>query len=273
MSLEKLPIAESEGKKPNRTLEQILLHESETVGVDCEFEDIQQLLLRDRQQCIPNDLANLARQMARWQLVVPTTFDVGQLLFLGRISDNKQNISFRDAQATIFIHRAAEGGDVKKPQWKYYVNWLELVGIFPDSNGNNRIVGVFYGAGHLMRATHVEVSIADDEYRRSLTVMESFIPAIVKIPTRYRVPNTIGLITQGMIGALPEPHKRVLSVFPNPTFHLHQIGGREDQEIDFDQGITLHIKDGKVEVGLEAPLGGRKPWTVSVPEVLKSVLT
>lgn len=269
MSLEKLPLAEREGEKPNRTLEQILLHESETVRVDCEFEDIQHLLLRDRQQYIPNDLANLVRQMARWQLVVPTTFDVGQLLFLGRSFDNKQDISFRDAQATVFIHRAAEGGDTKKPQWKYCVNWLELVGIVPDSNGNNRIVGVYYGAGHLMKATHIQVSIADDEYQRSLTVMDSFIPAIEEIPTRYRVPNTIGLITQGMIDALPESHKRVLSVFPNSTFHLHQFGGREDQEIDFDQGISLQIKERKVEVGLVSPLGNRRPWTISIPETLE----
>lgn len=277
-----LPIAERKGRKPSFTLEDLLVNEPKTKRADCTFEAIQQVMQKEvLQYRIPADLAISLSRLQRWQLVVPTTFDVAQLLFLGKMSDDRDYLPISEAEATVFIHRGAEGGDWSKPRGKYMTTWIELAGIFPDSNDNQRIVGIFYNCstpsgedrelneGHgRLNATGLKVSIANDEYTRKLTVMDNFIPAIDTIPTRIRVPQPGGLITQGMIDSLPEPHHRVLQLHPNPTFYLHQIGGK-DEEIDFDQGISLQIKDREVEVGLVSPLGNRKPWTISIPETLE----
>lgn len=286
MPIEKpLPIAEYKGKKPSFKLEDILLHEQETERVNCEFEAIQQFLQAERQYRIPSDLANPLQQMAKWQLVIPTTFDVAQLLFLGRIADDREYIPISEAQATVFIHRGAEGGSWSKPRGRYSITWLELAGIFPDSNGSERILGVFYVCYPHSQdsqvdnvsdedrsracATKVHVSIADGEYTRRPTVMDSFMPPLIDIPTRPWVPKPSALITQGMLDYLPESHRKVLNIPTKSTFYLYQMGGRVDQEIDFDQGISLKIEGGKVTVGLVSPLGNRKPWTISVPETLE----
>ncbi len=266
-----LPVAERKGKRPSFTLEDILLNETSTRRFDCSFEEIQHFLEKESQQRIPKDLAGPLRTMERWQLVIPTTIDAAQLLFLGRNKDDRKQIPLADAQATVFVHRGAEGGSWSHPRGKYSVTWVELAGIFPDSNGDNRIIGAFYGADEPMKATHVHCSIADDEYDRTMTIMDYFLPVLVEIPTRYSVPNTVGLITQGMIDTLLEPHHRVLSLFPKSTLKLYQIGGRIDEDIDFDQGMSLQVRNDVVEFGLVAPQGERKPWTMSIPERLEKV--
>jgi hypothetical protein len=264
----KLPVQARKGRFPSFKIEDILLHESETARHDCDFDDIQRFLAQERQQVIPGSLAERFRQVEQWQLVVPLTFDRAQLLFLGRLSNDRERIPIADAQATVYFHRGAEGGDFSKPRGKYGVTWVEMAGIFPDSNGDERILGAFYGADHLFRATHVHASFSDEEYRRSLTVMDSFLPATRDIPTPLRSAGTGGLITQAMIDRLPEPHRKVLSLFPNSSLRVTQIGGQIEDGIDFDQGIILRAGEEEVVFGLAAPLKGQS-WTMSVPTTLE----
>jgi hypothetical protein len=197
-------------------------------------------------------------------------------LFLGRKSNDKESVAIDEAQATVYIHRGAEGGN-KLDGGKYVSTWVETSGLFSDSNGEQRIVGVKYGTwGSDPKeciAAGVTVSFSDAEYERQPTPMDSFIPATVDITDhKWGIYFTNAYMTQGMIDSLPEPHKKAINLNSNPKggISIYEIGGR-DREIDFDQGISMSIKEDVVEVGLSKRLGGKPPWTIGIPRTLIAV--
>lgn len=272
-----LPIARRKGTNPHFDLKEILLHEDQTLRVDCQFETIQQLLGQNYGYITPKDLADQFAQVQKWQFVVPTHVDVAQLLFLGRRMNDTHAISIDEAQATIYIHRGAEGFG-KLDGGKYVTTWVELAGIIPDSNGDQRIVGVVFNRYGLDEneaiAAGVNVSFAEAEYDRIPTPMDAFFPSTVDIANhRFGIYFTRALMTKGMIDSLPSPHRRAISLITNPKggINLHQIGGRDSGLIDFDQGVSLSIKDKIIEVGLMRRSDGGSPWTITIPRTLEPV--
>lgn len=271
-----LPVATHKGKKPHFDLKEILLHADKTTRYNCQFKAIQNFLECDYGHILPAIISDQFSQFQLWQLVMPTHVDVAQLLFLGRKSNDMTSIAIDDAQATVYIHRGAEGGD-KIDGGKYISTWVEISGIFPDSNGEQRIVGARYGAfGSNPKeciATGVSVSFSDAEYERHPAPIDSFIPIVVDITDhKWGIYLTHAYMTQGMIDSLPQPHKRVINLISNPKggITIYEIGGK-DREIDFDQGISMSIKEDVVEVGLSKRLDRKSPWTIDIPRTLISV--
>lgn len=272
-----LPITSHKGIKPHFDLKEILLHETKTLRLDCRFETVQQFLRQNWGYIIPKELVDQFAQLQKWQFVVPTHVDVAQLLFLGRRINDTDSILIDNAQATVYIHRGAERGD-KLDGGKYVTTWLELAGIIPDSNGDQRIVGITYNCWGLDAneaiAAGVSVSFAETEYERIPTPMDAFIPSTVNIlDHRWGIYFTNAFMTKAMVNSLPVPHKRAIRLTTNPKggLNLYQIGGRDKGPIDFDQGITLSIKDKTIEVGLMKRFDGKSPWIVTIPRTLESV--
>lgn len=276
-----LPIATHKGEKPHFDLKEILLHERETSRLNCQLEAIQQLLGDEWGFRIPKDLAGVFRQLQKWQLVVPTHLDVAQLLFLGRREEDMGAISIENAQATIYIHRGAEGRR-KLDGGRYVITWLQVAGVMPDSNGDQRIVGINYNRWgpnpEEAIAIGVNVSFAETEYHPPPTPLNAFIqPTVDILDHRFGIYLTCALMTKGMVELLPSPHERAINFKTNPKggLYLHQIGDNSIR-IDFDhfdQRVLLKRTETALEVGLTERLDGKSPWTVTIPRILETVNT
>ncbi|TSC86637.1 MAG: hypothetical protein G01um10147_849 [Microgenomates group bacterium Gr01-1014_7] len=260
---------------------EFLLGNKDEGRLDCDFEEIQRFVQTDTAHRIPNELVQFFAVMEKWQLVVPDDFDE-RLIFLGRRVATAENILLQEAQATIYI----EAGFTKCGPLPYGIGGIDLATIMPDSNGDKRIVGIHYlcctnqttkvnnGRGR-MDATHVDVSLKEEEYTRLPTPFDSFLPPIVDIPREvFNHPMPIltvpvgAIMTQAMIDELPEPHRQALSVSPSNRLQLIKIGGRGDENMDFDQGVSLYIEEGHIKLGLLKPLGDNRPWHITIPETL-----
>lgn len=272
-----LPIARHKGRRPDFNLREILLHEDRTSRRDCQFDTIQQFLRKNFGYIIPGELADQFTQLQKWQFVVSTHVDVAQLLFLARRVNDTDSIPIDDAQATVYVHRGAEGMD-RLDGGKYVATYLQLAGLLPDSNGDQRIVGIHYNRGYRgfdgneAIAGGVSVSFAETEYERKPTPFDFLLSPIVDIGKHpWGIYLTSALTTKGMIDTLPTPHRRALSLTTHPKggITIHQMGGKDTGQIDLDQGVSLSIKDKTVEVGLMKRIDGGAPWTLTIPRTLE----
>lgn len=272
-----LPIARRKGRYPSFDIKDLFKQDQETRRFDTDLATIEEVMRQDVAGCqLPRAIVDQFTAVEKWQLVVPHTIDVAQLLFLGRFSDDREHIAFDDSQATIFIHRGAEGGSWSIPNGEYMINWIGIAGNFPDSNGDQRIVEATYLPAGTTRGksdvTGVNVSISDTEYEITPPLLESFLPPVVQLPTMRSISNTHGLITPAMMDVLVRPQQFALNLHVGEggfTFHEVGVGSTTHSDIYSYLGFIVDkTSDDVVQVGLANPKEGN-PWTVAIPKYLE----
>lgn len=248
---------------------------------------IQQLLIDELGYKIPGT-PNPLESFDHWQLVIPTQFDTAQLLFIGRKESVEQRttgslqlerIPISDAQATIYIHRGATDGWSKNPRGEYKMIWLELAGIFPDSNGENRLLAVYFRTQpdyQDFSAQSMRISIRDNELIGREDESDSIFGLVLTMPTAMSYPNTYtnkGVVTDAMLDLIPGQRRVIVAPFFGYTGvsvdgQISRSSPVNDMGLPIDRGLHKVKKSGVWEIGLNSE-GTRTPWTLTIPDSLE----
>lgn len=292
----RLPIPNTKGSNPFFTLSELLFRERETGRVECSFNAIEDYLRSHTRHQIPEPLSASLSRMERWQLIYPNTFDLSQILFIGKSSYPKGYIPIAEAEATIYFHRGAQDGDA--PTQKPYTKpWkMELVSVYPDSNGEPRVLAVYYRL-HTedgdFSSQSIRVSIRDDELvgreNESDTVFGPVLKVATEIPEipallypahckSYRHPfndyGGVGVMTPGMFDLAPTQHRLMVGPFYGRTVINLSTGEvdtsppKNKQGHAKNRGMYVGRKEGVWEMGLDEQ-GTDKPWVIAVPNFLE----
>lgn len=260
---EELPIpTRTFRREPCFDIEKFLVDESGRV--ECSFEQIQQYLEAQTEHRIPRFFADFWSRTSRWQLFYPENFDLSQLVFIGKTTSDKGYIQLEEAEAAVYIHRGVDPERYSKrfnvPLGEYGVSWLELSGVFPDSNGDPRILTVYYRLHPWNKdfsSQSMRVSIREDEMIGLEKKSDDIFGPVLTMPTVLARPKTYsnkGIITNGMLSLAPGQRRLLVTPFYNGPYSVRMV-----------QMHNAHIW----EIGLNET-SSPTPWILSVPDFLET---
>lgn len=253
-------------------LAKLLAIEPETIRVACGFDDIQEYMHCEVNHIIPKALADQLQSVVNWQLVNSTPKrNISAVLFVGHTDQKKESIHIQEAQATIVIDRRKANDDGK---YGYWLDSVDIAGIFPDSNKYKRIVAVSYRTWDEYDAWHINASVSDQEFPDEPE--DHSIIGILTAPT-WPIPSfadyypiNAGLITQGMIDVLPVTHKKVIKICPEPNVTFLSPDGSTDNLPGFHEGLWVARVGSTYLVGFSSD-NNTNTWSVSIPVTLDKI--